>query len=154
MTEQANNTQQSAPFEIKKIYLKDASLESPMSPVVFTQEYKPSINVEFDNQCTKLDFDQNTYEVTVRITVTAKNEAENKVYFVSEVKYAGVFMINLEGDSFEQCSEAFCPGILFPYASAQVCDLIVKGGFPPVNLPPVNFDALLVQKKNSKQNNA
>ncbi len=151
MAEQANNGQQTVPFEIKKVYLKDASFESPASPEVFTQEYKPAINVEFDNKFNKIEFDNNTYEVTVRITVTAKNEEANKTYFVSEVKYSGVFAINLEGDNFEQCTEAFCPTILFPYASAEICDLIVKGGFPPVSIPPINFDALLLQKKSQQQ---
>ena len=40
---------------------------------------------------------------------------------------------------------AFCPGVLFPYARQAVSDLIMRGGFPPFLLPPVNFDALFQQ---------
>jgi len=42
---------------------------------------------------------------------------------------------------------AVCPNILFPYAREAVDSLIVKGSFPPINLAPVNFDALYVQTK-------
>ena len=52
MAAEEENKQQ-IPFEIKKIYLKDASLESPSSPDVFTRPFQPQINVEFDNTSTK-----------------------------------------------------------------------------------------------------
>jgi hypothetical protein len=41
---------------------------------------------------------------------------------------------------------AFCPNVLYPFAREAVADLIGKGGFPPVYLAPVNFDALYAQK--------
>jgi preprotein translocase subunit SecB len=40
---------------------------------------------------------------------------------------------------------AFCPGVLFPYARQAISDLILRGGFPPFLLPPVNFDGLFQQ---------
>ena len=39
-----------------------------------------------------------------------------------------------------------CPTILFPYARETVSDTIVRAGFPPVYLAPVNFDALYQQR--------
>jgi preprotein translocase subunit SecB len=36
-----------------------------------------------------------------------------------------------------------CPGILFPYIRESVDGLVLKGGFPPLMLAPVNFDAML-----------
>jgi preprotein translocase subunit SecB len=35
--------------------------------------------------------------------------------------------------------------IMFPYAREVVSDLSVRGGFPPLILSPVNFDALYQQ---------
>ena len=40
---------------------------------------------------------------------------------------------------------AFCPGVLFPYARQAISDMILRGGFPPFLLPPVNFDGLFQQ---------
>ena len=37
------------------------------------------------------------------------------------------------------------PNILFPYAREAIDSVCVKGGFPPVMLAPVNFDALYQQ---------
>jgi preprotein translocase subunit SecB len=34
---------------------------------------------------------------------------------------------------------------LFPYAREAIDNLVVKGGFPPLMLAPVNFDALYRQ---------
>ena len=37
------------------------------------------------------------------------------------------------------------PNILFPYARECIDNLCVKGGFPPVMLAPINFDAMYQQ---------
>jgi preprotein translocase subunit SecB len=40
---------------------------------------------------------------------------------------------------------SYCPNLLFPYAREAISDLVGKGGFPPMLLAPVNFDALYAQ---------
>ena len=35
-----------------------------------------------------------------------------------------------------------CPNILFPYVRETISDVIVRAGFPPVMLAPVNFEAI------------
>jgi preprotein translocase subunit SecB len=41
--------------------------------------------------------------------------------------------------------------VLFPYAREAVSDLVTKGGFPPMLLAPINFDALYVQQLQQQQ---
>jgi preprotein translocase subunit SecB len=41
--------------------------------------------------------------------------------------------------------------ILFPYAREVVSDLSVRGGFPPLTMSPVNFDALYQQHLQQNQ---
>jgi preprotein translocase subunit SecB len=44
--------------------------------------------------------------------------------------------------------------ILFPYAREVISEMSNRGGFPPLILAPVNFDALYqqhIQKQNEKQ---
>ena len=45
---------------------------------------------------------------------------------------------------------SYCPNVLFPYARETIANLVNKGTFPPLNLAPVNFDAIFaayVQKR-------
>ena len=37
---------------------------------------------------------------------------------------------------------SFCPNMLFPYARETISNLVNRGTFPPLNLAPVNFDAI------------
>ncbi len=39
-----------------------------------------------------------------------------------------------------------CPTILYPYVRETISDLVTRGGFPPVLLAPVSFEALYAQR--------
>ena len=45
-----------------------------------------------------------------------------------------------------------CPNVLFPYLRETLDSLLVKGGFPAVQLAPINFDALYSEAMKSKAN--
>jgi len=131
-------------FAIQKIYLKDVSFESPNSPQAFTEgDWKPQINVQINSSNRAIA--QDTYEVVLDITVTAKQQ-ENTAFLV-EVKQAGVFTIaGFDADNLGGMVGAFCPETLFPFAREAVAELIAKGGFPQLYLAPVNFNALYAQQ--------
>lgn len=129
-------------FALQKIYLKDISFETPNSPEVFTEEWKPEINVEL--QTAGKPITDEVMEVVLSVTVTAK--LGEKTAFLVEVHQAGVFtMVGFSGDELAHMQGSYCPSLLFPYAREAVSDLIGKGGFPQLLLAPVNFDALLAQ---------
>jgi len=44
-----------------------------------------------------------------------------------------------------------CPTILFPYLRETISDLVIRGGFPPVLLSPVSFEALYMQRLQQQQ---
>jgi preprotein translocase subunit SecB len=138
--EQANQPEQV--FEIQRVYLKDASFESPGAPAVFTREFKPDVNVELNTGNKKLA--EHVYEVLLNITVTVK--VEDQVAYLVEIKQAGVFAA--AGYSQEQLGHllgSYCPNILYPFAREAISDLAVKGGYPQILLAPINFDALYQQ---------
>jgi preprotein translocase subunit SecB len=62
---------QAPQFAIQRVYCKDISFETPNSPAVFKQEWKPEIKQDIHTKTAKLDED-GTYEVTLSVTVTAK----------------------------------------------------------------------------------
>jgi preprotein translocase subunit SecB len=49
---------------------------------------------------------------------------------------------------------SYCPNVLFPYAREAIANLITRGGFPTVNLAPVNFDAAYQQHMQQTQQDA
>lgn len=142
---QANQEQEQQPgFGIEKIYIKDMSLEIPHAPQIFIQREAPQVGVELSNASTKLD--EGIFEVVITVTVTSK--VEDKTVFLIEVAQAGIFRLqNVPEENLELIIGIACPNILFPYAREAVSDIVVRAGFPPVLLNPINFEALYAQQK-------
>ncbi|CAN4268707.1 SecB Preprotein translocase subunit SecB [Methylophilaceae bacterium] len=139
----AEQTQQ-AGFSIEKIYLKDASLEIPNAPQIFTDRSQPQVGIELSNFAQQLE--ENVFEVAIKVTVTSK--IEDKTVFLVEVTQAGIFQIRgVPEENLEMIVGITCPNILFPYARESVSDLVVRAGFQPVLLNPINFEALFAQQK-------
>lgn len=131
-------------FAIQKIYLKDASFESPNTPQAFAGEgWHPEINVQL--QSSHQAVSQDTYEVVLDITVTAKHD--DKTAFLVEIKQAGIFMITgFADENLAGMLGAYCPETIFPYAREVISEMIARGGFPQLFLQPVNFNALYTQQ--------
>jgi preprotein translocase subunit SecB len=139
----AQTDQPQQTFALQRIYTKDISFESPGSPNIFRKQWQPKINVDLNTKSDAID-EQGNFEVVLTITLTAKVEEETA--FLVEVQQAGIFIITgLKDDSLRMALGTAAPTILFPYARENIDSLCVKGGFPPVMLAPVNFDALYQQ---------
>ncbi len=137
------NEQQQPIFAIEKIYVKDLSLEIPHAPDVFLSTEQPQVDVQLHNESARVA--DGLYQVVLTVTVTAKSG--EKTLFLVEVAQAGIFQIrNLPESDFEPILATACPNILFPYARETVSDVVVRAGFPPVVLAPVNFDAIYLQR--------
>ncbi|NOT15625.1 MAG: protein-export chaperone SecB [Methylotenera sp.] len=139
-----NNEAQQPAFSIEKIYVKDASLEIPNAPQIFTDRTQPEVGIELSNRAQVLE--EGVFEVAIKVTVTSK--IEDKTVFLVEVEQAGIFQIrNVPAENLDMIVGITCPNILFPYAREAVSDLVVRGGFMPVLLNPINFEALYAQQK-------
>ncbi|WP_166258006.1 protein-export chaperone SecB [Marinobacter salicampi] len=135
-------------FALQRIYVKDLSFESPNSPAVFQEKWKPQVNLDLNTSNTKIS--DNQYEVVLSLTVTSK--MEDKVAFIVEIQQAGVFLVKgIEGPQLGQMLGAYCPNILFPYAREAIDSLVNKGSFPALMLAPVNFDAIYQQALKRQQ---
>jgi preprotein translocase subunit SecB len=130
---------------IIKIYVKDFSFESPMSPNVFrVDEWAPQTNLNLRSSHVAVDGD--FHEIVLTITVEAKDKESDKTLFLVELQQAGLFEIKgYTTEEFGALAGSFCPNILFPYARESIATIIQKGGFPEFVLQPINFDALYQQ---------
>ncbi|MGH8670781.1 MAG: protein-export chaperone SecB [Burkholderiales bacterium] len=137
-------SEQQAVFSIEKIYMKDLSLELPNAPRVFMQQDAPEVSVQINTK--GAPFEPNVYESVLTVTVTAK--VKETTLFLVEVSEAGVFRIqNISEGDIEKLLAIACPNILFPYVREVVSDVVVRAGFPPVFLAPINFEALYQARK-------
>ncbi|MGY4877600.1 protein-export chaperone SecB [Vreelandella aquamarina] len=133
-------------FSLQRIYVKDISFEAPNSPEVFKQPFKPKVNLDLNTTSNKVSDDQ--YEVVVKVTAQVNDNESGTTSFLVEVEQAGLFRIaGIEGAQLDQTLGAFCPNLLFPYARECVDSLVNRGGFPPLMLAPVNFEAMYAQRK-------
>ncbi|ROO24266.1 preprotein translocase subunit SecB [Salinisphaera orenii MK-B5] len=147
-----DNGQAQKQVALQKIYIRDASIEVPDGPRVFTEEYKPDVNVDLNTRIHNLS--DETHQVVVTVTVTAK-QADRTAYIV-EVQQAGVFRI--EGFTEERERNhvlgAYCPSVLFPYVRESIGDMVQRAGFPHFLLQPVNFDRLYAQHQQNPESSA
>ena len=130
-------------FQIEKIYVKDLSLEIPNAPQVFLQNEQPQLEVQIDNGSEQ--FAEGAFEVTVSVTVTAR--VGERTIFLAEAVQAGIFSIRgVPEADLEPLLAIGCPNIIYPYARETLSDIVTRGGFPPVLLAPVSFEALYAQR--------
>ncbi len=147
----AQEEQPSPQFSVQRVYIKDASFESPNAPGIFISPWQPEVGLEMNTQTSQLG--DNAYEVILTLTVTVKNE--DKTAFLVELQQAGIFTIaGLAEAEMHHTLGAFCPSILFPYAREAIDNLVTKASFPALMLSPVNFDALYTQQVAQAQQQA
>lgn len=142
-----SNAPQGPRFEIRQIFLKDVSFESPVSPEVFaTPEFSPEINVQMNITHRSLDQSEGFFEVLLTVTVSAK--LDEKDVFLCEIQQGGVFFLEgiPEADQ-PMIFEVHCANVLLPYVREAVDDLVIKGGFPALRIHPVNFEAIFRQRQ-------
>ena len=136
--------QQTANLTVKRIFVKDLSFESPMGVEGFRSTWKPKVGQDLNTQVNRVD--EQHYEVVLNMTVTVKHEDDDKTAFLVEVHQAGVFQITgVEGPQLQHLLSTMCPNILFPYLREAIDSLAARGGFPPLMLPPINFEAVYAQ---------
>jgi len=140
--------EQQQAFAPQRIYLKDLSFESPNSPSIFLQEWKPDMNVEMDNTVNTID-EAGVYDVQLKVTVTAK--LGDKTAYVAEVVQGGIFLVTgFEDDDRDRLTGAVCPEMLYPYARSAISDVISQASFPVFLLTPVNFDYIYSKRLQEK----
>jgi len=151
-SEAANQEQPAAPkFAVQRVYVKDLSFETPQGAAAFQKQWQPKVSQDLSTKTSKIA--DELYEVSLRITVTVKHEEET-IYLI-EVDQAGLFNIDgLEGGQLAQVLNVTCPSMLLPYAREAIDSTLTKGSYPPLMIPPINFDALFaaaVQQASAKE---
>jgi preprotein translocase subunit SecB len=144
------NAQPAAPsFNLVGQYIRDMSFENPGAPVSIMQggpnpQFNVGINVGVKKQADEI--------YAVEITLNAKAEREKNVLFNIELIYGGVFrMKNIPESQLPPLLLVECPRLIFPFARQILASITQQGGFPPLMMEPVDFQAIYMQNLRAQQ---
>ena len=136
-------------------YVKDLSFENPNAPASLQAAVnkQPAIDVNINVGVKRASED--VFEVELKVSATASHENENgekNTSFVVELVYGGLFGIrNVPEDSMKQFLLINAPTLMFPFARRIIADASRDGGFPPLLLDPISFEALYQQQLAQEQ---
>ena len=137
------NQQTPASFNLIGQYIRDLSFENPGAPgsVMLgggSPQFNVGINVGVKKQADDI--------YAVEITLNAKAEREKNVLFNVELIYGGVFRIkNVPENQLAPLLLVECPRLIFPFARQVLANVTQQGGFPPLMMEPVDFNAIYIQ---------
>ncbi|MBL3568257.1 protein-export chaperone SecB [Rhodovulum sp. BSW8] len=127
-------------------YIRDMSFENILVQKGASGEVTPDVTVQVALDARKRPA-EHQYEIITKFTVSSKNKADQSQLFLMELDYAGLFHIeNVPEDQLHPFLLIECPRMLFPFVRRIVSDVTRDGGFPSLNLEPVDFVALYRQE--------
>ena len=148
--ETAANSEALAPsFSLVGQYIRDMSFENPGAPGSImlggpNPNFQVGINVGVKKQTDDI--------YAVEITLNAKADREKNVLFNVELIYGGVFrMKNIPEKDLAPLLLVECPRLIFPFARQVLATITQQGGFPPLMMEPVDFQAIYLQNLKSLQ---
>lgn len=142
-----NSKKTGAEISLDLQYIKDLSFENSKAPEVYTYgDIKPKIDIAINLNATKLK--EELFEDEIIINVTAKHD--EKIIFIIELVYAGIFTIkNVEESLVQENLFIDCPTLLFPFVRQIIANTSRDANFPPIMLNMVDFEELYNSKKDS-----
>lgn len=129
-------------------YIKDLSFENPRAPAsIFSLQQAPQMDVSVNLGAQRLD--EKVFELSIHIATRAI--ADKTTVFLCDVVYAGVIEVQAIADDALE-SVIFIQGaqLLYPFARRVIADLTRDGGFPPLQLDPMDFAGMYLQQQAQK----
>ena len=128
-----------ATFTVNAQYVKDLSFENPNIPGLLTLKAEPSVEMNIDVKGSNLDND--FYEVV--LTLSCKGSSGETTLFVAELSYASLISLNdVPEEQIQRILFVECPILMFPFARNIIADATRDGGYPPILMQPVDFQAI------------
>ena len=137
MENQESGAQGNPSLLLRAQYVKDLSFENPRAPAsLFSLREAPAMDVNVSLNAQRLD--ANVFELTIHIGVRA--QVEKATIFLSDLAYGGVFELqNIPDNAVEQAVFVQGAQLLYPFARRVIADVTRDGGFPPLQLEPIDF---------------
>lgn len=126
-------------------YVKDMSFENPRAPAsLFSLREAPAMDVNINLAAQRLE--EHVVELSIQIAVRA--QAEKQTVFLVDLVYAGLLELqNIPAEQQEQAIFISGAQLIYPFARRVIADLTRDGGFPPLQLEPLDFQAMYAQRR-------
>lgn len=136
------------PIAIHAQYVKDLSFENPNTPESLRNtKSMPVMDVNIGMDARKLVDEKMPHLYEVVLNVRAEAMREDKVVFIAELQYGVTVSLNdMPEDAHHPVLLIEIPRLAFPYARQILSDMTVQGGYPPLLLNPVDFQALYMDR--------
>ncbi|RFB78050.1 protein-export chaperone SecB [Methylovirgula sp. 4M-Z18] len=140
----AQDTEAAPQLAVLAQYIKDLSFENPRAPQSLEgQQGQPGLSVNVNVNGKQVG--DHLFEVNLMIEGFAGDAA--KPLFKFELDYAGIFRVaNFPQEHVHPVVMIECPRLLFPFARQIISSTVSNGGFPPLNLDPIDFASLYAQR--------
>ncbi|MES2984344.1 MAG: protein-export chaperone SecB [Pseudomonadota bacterium] len=121
-------------------YIKDMSFENPRAPAsIFAMREAPQMDVQISLGANRLE--EKVFELTIHIATRAVSD--KTTVFLCDLVYAGVIEVQaIPAESLETAIFIQGAQLLYPFARRVIADLTRDGGFPPLQLDPMDFAAM------------
>jgi preprotein translocase subunit SecB len=130
-------------FLLQLLFVKDLSFEAPNVPE-FLQSGGNEPEVKLNLRHSSRALPDDAYEVVLHVSVHA--QLQDKTVFLAELDQDGIFLIRgYDEEERKRLLAIYCPNTLFPYAREAITSVVAKGGFQPLVLQPINFEAIYAQ---------
>lgn len=135
------------PIVIHAQYIKDMSFENPNTPESLSSGKAPEMDVNIGMDARKLDNKSAEFLYEVALNVRAEAKDGDKTIFIAELQYGMTVSLNdVPEDQHHPLLLIEIPRMAFPYARQILSDLTIQGGYPPLLLNPVDFQALYMDR--------
>lgn len=133
----AAEQQQETPLYFTLQYIKDLSFENPRAPAIYEEFDEPNVNIHVN--VAAQDLAPRTFEVSLKIAVTAKTGDDNA--FLAELDYGGVAQVaeSVEEQNIRPLILIEGPRLLFPFARSILANLTRDSAFPLLMLGTMDF---------------
>ena len=137
-----------APAVLKIVgqYLKDLSFENPnVEKRIDTEIEPPQLKLAINVSAHRVR--ETIYESSIQLQAEAATVG-GMIYYELELVFGGLFQIeNVPEAALESILLINAPAVLFPFVRRLALDLTREGGFPPLQIDPVDFAALFLQRQ-------
>lgn len=143
----ANNPPKSE-LKLHRIYVKNCLFEAINLNVALI-ENPPQPTIDLQVSVNAFSREKNVHEAVLALQITAKHQ--DSLLWRAQLQQAGLYTLNdFSEEDEKRILNGFCMNQLYPYACEKINSLVVQGGFSPIYLNPMNFDALYQEQINQE----
>lgn len=153
--QQNQGAQKDAPMiQVMTQYIKDLSFEHPNAPDSLVGGWPaPETGMQINLKHRQIKDD--IHEAVLSLKVEAKNKENGKTAFIVDLSYCAMVQLkNIPEENVRPVLMVEVPKLLFPFAREIVADMVQKGGFPPLYLQPIAFEALYMNEAKRQKEGA